>query len=176
MLPRPRPEELDVITDLLRILNSARRKVPAVDFALGIAGVAAAGGIVASILGQTKASIIIIGLIFLGMILLFLFSRLAIAKSRSISAAGQVLLWSVLLFFILFLTFTVTSFSIEWPQAWVNFLNIHSQANAPLANTASNTAKKLRHLANFIGYTIMLRCTVIFQFVWLRNLMTWTKP
>jgi putative effector of murein hydrolase LrgA (UPF0299 family) len=108
----------------LQVLNSARQAVPAVNYALGIAGIAAAGAIVSGFVGQTKAGLIIVALIFIGMVLLFAFAQLAVAKSRSIQLAGACLLWAVLLFFIVFLVFTVTAFAAEWPRPWANFLGI----------------------------------------------------
>jgi len=47
----------------LNVLNAARNAVPAVNYALGLAGLAAAA-IIAFFLGHTKAGVIIIGLVF----------------------------------------------------------------------------------------------------------------
>lgn len=108
----------------LQVLNLARRAVPAVNYALGIAGIAAAGAIITIFLGWTKAGIVLIALIFVGMVLLFAFSQLIAAKSRAIQAAGTVLLWAVLLFFVIFLVFTVTAFGTGQPSLWAKFLGI----------------------------------------------------
>src|SRR5207244_9522038 len=87
-------------------------------------GIAAAAAIVSFFLGHSKAGVIIIGLVFVGMVLLFAFSRLAVAQNPSINFAGVILVWSVLLFFVVFLTFTVTAFAALWPPPWVDFLGI----------------------------------------------------
>lgn len=108
----------------LQVLNSARSAVPAVNYALGVAGIAAAGSIIILVSGNTKASIIVISLVFVGMLLLFAFSRLVSAGGRSTFVAGTVLLWAVLIFFITFLTFTATSFAFAWPKPWAQFLGI----------------------------------------------------
>ena len=110
--------------DPLHILNLARQAVPAVNYALGVAGISAAGAIVTFFLGWTRASVVLIALIFVGMLLLFLFSQLAVARDRTIQLAGAVLLWAVLLFFVSFLGFTVTAFALLWPPAWADFLGI----------------------------------------------------
>jgi hypothetical protein len=107
-----------------QVLNAARKAVPAVNYALGIAGIAAAASIVGLFVGQTQAGVRVIGLVFIGMVLLFVFARLAVASDRSVRVAGAVLLWSVLLFFIIFLGFTVSAFATGAPRAWAEFLGI----------------------------------------------------
>ena len=44
----------------LQVLNLARQAVPAVNYALGVAGIAAAAAIVTLFLGWTKASIVLV--------------------------------------------------------------------------------------------------------------------
>jgi hypothetical protein len=106
------------------VLNAARQAVPAVDYALGVAGISAATAIVVFFIGRTRASIAIVALVFIGMVLLFTFSRLAVAQDPPIRLAGVVLLWGVLAFFLIFLGFTVTAFLSGRPAAWANFLGI----------------------------------------------------
>jgi hypothetical protein len=113
-----------MLAPAIQILNSARQAVPAVDYALGIAGIAAAGAIVMFFLGKTQAGIIIIALTFIGMVLLFLFSRLAVSESKDTQTAGRVLLWAILVFFMIFLGFTVTAFAMGWPSPWAALLGI----------------------------------------------------
>ena len=125
----------------------ARQAVPAVNYALGLAGIAAAGAIITLFLGQSKAAITIIALLFIGMILLFVFSQLAISKSKSIQLAGTFLLWAVLLFFVTFLIFTVTAFADEWPRPWANFLGITSSIVSQ--NTPPDSQKSLPETQNF---------------------------
>jgi hypothetical protein len=67
--------------DPVAIINAARQAVPAVDYALGVAGVAAAGAIIGGLLGYTRVSIIVLGGILVAMILLFAFARLVAAQS-----------------------------------------------------------------------------------------------
>jgi hypothetical protein len=109
---------------LMNLLNSARRAVPAVDYALGAAGIAAAGGLVVGILGNGRGAIIIMGGVFIAMLLLFSFARLLTAKSASATAAGMVLLWSVVVFFSLFLLLTVTATIASWPCNWARILGL----------------------------------------------------
>jgi hypothetical protein len=115
----------------LKVLNAARRAVPAVKFALGVAGVAAAGAIVTGLIGRGRAAVFILGGMLVAMILLFVFSRLISSKDPSITTAGMVLLWTVTLFFCLFLVFTATAVAVQKPAAWANVLGISVQPPAP---------------------------------------------
>src|SRR5258706_13514012 len=93
-------ENSPILSSLLSLLQRAQAAVPAVRYAVGIVGVAAASAIVYLVLGHTRASILSIVLMFGGMILLFLFARLVSTKgSSSIQAAVNVVLWSVVLAF-----------------------------------------------------------------------------
>jgi hypothetical protein len=107
-----------------KVLQAARRAVPAVDYALGAAGVAAAGAIVTSMIGKDKASVVILGGMLVAMVLLFVFARLSVAKSAAVTNAGIVLLWAVTVFFCVFLMFTASAFALGWPRPWAVFLGV----------------------------------------------------
>jgi len=108
----------------LDIINTARRAVPAVDFALAIAGVAAAASIVLYFVGRGPAAFIIMGGTLIAMILMFVFA--AIVKSGRDGGAGIFLLWAVVIFFTVFLVFTVTAVAAEWPPAWARLLGFET--------------------------------------------------
>ena len=95
---------------LMNVLNAARKAVPAVDYALGAAGVAAAGALVVLFLGKGQAAIIVLGGMFIAMLLLLAFARLVVSQSEASTVAGVTLLWMVILFIGAFLFFTVTAF------------------------------------------------------------------
>jgi hypothetical protein len=106
------------------VLNEARKSVPVVNYALGVAGVAAAGAIVTLLVGRGLASLVLMVLIFIGMILLYLFSTLAKSNSTATRIAGTVLVWAVLLFFVVFLCLTVSVFLGYGPEAWARFIGV----------------------------------------------------
>lgn len=110
--------------DALKILNEARKSVPVVKYALGVVGVAAAASLVSAYVGQGFASVLLVGFVFVGMILLFLFSELVSSESSSVKLAGVVLLWAVVLFFVTFLALTVSAFVFKAPTAMVKILKI----------------------------------------------------
>lgn len=105
-----------------KVLNTARRRVPVVDFALGAAGVSAAAAIIIGFLGYSRATFIIFGAMILGMLLLMICARLMSARSKPIIMAGLMLIWAVALFFITFLVFTATAVAIKWPNVWASLL------------------------------------------------------
>lgn len=108
----------------ISILNAARKAVPAVNYALGAAGIAAAGAIIIGLLGNGRASIIVFGATFIAMVLLFGFARLVAAKNTAAVNAGVVLLWAVTIFFCTFLFFTATAVAAGWPPTWFRFLGL----------------------------------------------------
>jgi hypothetical protein len=121
------------------ILDAARRAVPAVNYALGAAGVAAAGAITVGLLGHGRASVIIVGAMFCAMIMLFAFARLVAAKSPAAANAGIVMLWSVTLFFCGFLALTATAFTFKWPDPWREFLGISSSMRQRATDSETQT-------------------------------------
>jgi hypothetical protein len=113
------------------VLETARRAVPAIDFALAAAAVAAAGAIIVGFLGRRRATVIIVGGVFVAMILLFVFSKLVAAENLSVVNAGVALLWAVVAFFIAFLVFTATAVALGWPRPWADVLGLESSDKAP---------------------------------------------
>ncbi len=114
----------------IAILDKARQAVPAVNYALGLAGVAAAAAIVTALVGRGTGGVIVIGSSFVGMILLFVFSRLVVSASPSIQFGGIVLVWVIIMFFSTFLVFTTTAVVFTWPCNWAQFLDMTSNCTS----------------------------------------------
>jgi hypothetical protein len=126
----------------MAVLDEARKAVPAVNYALGVAGVAAAAAIVTAFVGRGTGGMIVVGSAFVGMILLFVFSRLVISPSPSIQFAGVVLVWIVLVFFGTFLVLTATAVIFTKPCNWAQFLGISSDCRAPLVKPDARTTSE----------------------------------
>jgi hypothetical protein len=97
---------------------------------LGVAGIAAAAAIINILLGSTQsglASVILVGSAFVGMILLFLFSRLVVSDAPGTQFAGVFLVWIVLLSFATFLVFTTSALIAGWPCNWSELLTTRSR-------------------------------------------------
>jgi hypothetical protein len=112
------------LTALVQLANAASRKVPAVKYAFGLAGIAACGAIIALVLGTTKSALVILALTFVGSVLLFIFAKLSTSSNQSVFLAGSVLVWAVVGFFTFFLMITTTAFVGAWPQPWADFLGV----------------------------------------------------
>ena len=82
----------------LTVLQSAIKEVPAVSYALAVAGIAAAGAVVVSFLGHGRASVIILAGVFVAMILMFVFARMLSSQNPATTLPGIILLYSVLIF------------------------------------------------------------------------------
>ncbi|WOH56995.1 hypothetical protein [Bradyrhizobium sp. BWC-3-1] len=123
-MPKQPAEPNEVSLSPLAILNTARNAVPAVDYALGAAGVAAAAAIIIGLLGNGQATLIILGAMLVAMLLLFAFAQLVRSKSDAVVKAGTALLWGVTIFFFTFLSFTVTAVAFDWPPTWARVLGL----------------------------------------------------
>ncbi|MCI0494915.1 carboxypeptidase-like regulatory domain-containing protein [candidate division KSB1 bacterium] len=100
-----------------RILKEAIKAVPAVKYALGVAGIASVIAIVAGFKIDYRiavfGTIIMIGL----MLLLLIFSNAASPKNkRSLRLPSLVLTWSFLLLILFSTTLLASSFFFSWPQ------------------------------------------------------------
>jgi lipopolysaccharide export LptBFGC system permease protein LptF len=108
----------------ITVLKAALKEVPAVKYALGVAGVAAACAIVVGFLGTGRTAIILLGGMLVSMILLFVFAKLVTVGNQAAARAGVVLMWAVTIFFCVFLLFTTTAVAVSWPSAWVAVLGL----------------------------------------------------
>lgn len=122
--PSPSTDLLTTSLSPIAIIREAIPKVPAVKYALGLAAIGAAGSIIVGFLGSSKTTIIVVAVTFVGALLTLAFSRLAIAKSEFSRRAGEVMLWAVVLFFCIFLIFTVSAFATGIPVRWSIFIGI----------------------------------------------------
>jgi hypothetical protein len=122
----------------LEVLSAARKAVPAVDYALGAAGVAVAAAIVTFLLGRGQVACIILGAMLVAMILLFSFAKLISSRAPSVVRSGIVLLWAVTAFFCTFLVFTVSAVAFAWPPTWAAILGLHSGAPGDSLPQADN--------------------------------------
>lgn len=134
--PRTRPIDDNPLAALLSLVDRASARVPVVKYAFGLVGIAACGAIAAGLIGKTSNSLVVVGLTFVGGILLFVFSRLAASQSRAVQSAGAFLVWIIVGFFSFFLLFTTTAFVAGFPEPWARFLGL-SNADKMLAERAA---------------------------------------
>jgi uncharacterized protein YjbI with pentapeptide repeats len=111
------------LSGLLGIIKRAQTAVPAVKYALGLVGVAAAAAAISIILGHERSSIILVILTLAGMVILFVFSKLvASGASASVQAAANVVLWTVVLLFSAALVSGFTAVTAHWPPGMYEFI------------------------------------------------------
>jgi hypothetical protein len=113
---------------LLKLLQGAIERVPSLKFAYGAVGIAAAGGLAALVLGQSRAAIIIWILAFCATVLVTVFARMVGSRAGSRLLAGRLLINTVVIVFCGFLLLTITAFMNLGPRAWADFLGIENQA------------------------------------------------
>ena len=100
-----------------RILKEAIKAVPAVKYALGIAGVASVIAIVAGFKIDYRIAVFGTIIMIALMLLLLIFSNAASpGNKRSLRLPSMVLTWSFLLLIIFSTTLLATSFFFSWPQ------------------------------------------------------------
>ncbi len=115
----------------LGVLARARKAVPFLDFAFGVVGLSAAAALIGVFTGHSKLSIVAIALVFVGSVVLYAVAGLTTAAGGPARAAGQVLLWAVIVFFLTFLGFTISAFAVGYPCNWADFLDVKSACFAP---------------------------------------------
>jgi uncharacterized protein YraI len=110
--------------------NAARRAVPAVDFAIGAAVVAAVAALVFGVSGHARAALIIFAGMLLAIVCVTMFARLLSGQNAPIKIAGVTIVWAVVVFFITFLAFTATAVAFKWPSGWASFLGFEDPTKA----------------------------------------------
>lgn len=126
--------------EAMSVLHQAVKRVPVMRYALGVVGIAAAGSIVTGLVGRSQATLLLLALVFIGMVLLYIFSLAATSKPGPLRVAGVVLIWGVLLVFLTFLGFTVSAFAVGSPCPWAKLLAIKSTCD-PTATSLSTAAQ-----------------------------------
>ncbi|WP_156826439.1 hypothetical protein [Marinobacterium rhizophilum] len=108
---------------LVYILKEATDRLPQLRYAWGLLGVAATAAIITSILGEGKATIIIVAVTIIGLVLIFI-TMVALGSATIATKPAATLIWSITVFFVIFLGFTISAFAWSWPCNWVNFIEL----------------------------------------------------
>jgi hypothetical protein len=98
--------------------NTARRAVPAVDFSIGAACVAAAIAIIMVFLGYTRPAMVVFGGMLAAMVIVVVLAPLLSGRSPGMRKAGTVIVWAVALLFVASLALTATAVGFRWPAVW----------------------------------------------------------
>lgn len=111
------------ISALLSILKDSTNRLPALRYAWGLLGISVVATLIITFLGANKATIVIIVSTLIGVVLVFLVTS-AFNRSDLTKRPAQAIIWAITIFFIIFLLYTVSAFTISKPCNWVRFLEI----------------------------------------------------
>ncbi|MDE8763650.1 MULTISPECIES: DUF2207 domain-containing protein [Rhizobium] len=115
-----------MLNQYISVLALASKQAPIAKYAWGLVALAAAAAIIATMIGYSRLAIIAVSLVILGTALVMVLSQLIISASSNVITIAIVLIWSIVIFFIIFLMFTVSAFAFGQPCNWADFLQIRS--------------------------------------------------
>lgn len=115
-----------MLNQYISVLALASKQAPIAKYAWGLVALAAAAAIIATMIGYSRLAIIAVSLVILGTVLVMVLSQLIISASSNVITIAIVLIWSIVIFFIIFLMFTVSAFAFGQPCNWADFLQIRS--------------------------------------------------
>lgn len=116
--------------DAWSLLKEAGRREPALRYAIGLVGVAAAGALAITLLGSGRNSVLIVGLSLCGMIVFFVATRATKAPFAATRAVAAFLTWAIVVAFVSFIALTFSAFLWGVPCKWAEFIGV-SQCPSP---------------------------------------------
>jgi hypothetical protein len=108
-------ESLPQIISPFNTLNQAIKKVPALKYALGLAGIAAALAIIKTLVTDLRLAVFGMVVMLVLMTVLFVFAKLTAASAREIRLPAFALMWFSLLLTIASASLLFTSVFFAWP-------------------------------------------------------------
>lgn len=98
-----------------RILKDAIKQVPALKYALGVAGIAAAAALIKSVLNDFRVAVFGITVMVVLMTVLVIFAKLTAIASKDFKLPALILMWFSLLLVLAVSSFLFTSTFFNWP-------------------------------------------------------------
>ncbi|HVG07903.1 MAG TPA: hypothetical protein VNM67_09370 [Thermoanaerobaculia bacterium] len=131
----------------LNILRAAIEAVPAVKFALGIAGVAAALAIASSFFKDTQAALVGVGVMLPLMVLLVVFAAITGLARKDFRVPALVFTWAVLALFVVLSFLTVSSAFFRWPTTLGGLFGV--EPNNPQVRSTPEVLQPTRESKEF---------------------------
>jgi hypothetical protein len=100
----------------LRVLKEAIKQVPALKFALGVAGIAAAAAIIKSLVSDPRVAVFGIILMVILMTVLVVFAKLTAIASKDFKLPAMILMWFSLVLVMAVSSLLFTSTFFNWPM------------------------------------------------------------
>lgn len=136
---------------LWQAMRQGAKAVPAVSYAIGLAGIAAAFAFIRTLFGDVSLPAmlpLLVGAILIMAVLAIFASALprqsvAIENGRRVkveepSILGKIFLWAVCIFVIIFMVFTVTAVAVGWPRAWAYIMLPREAAERSLSSAITD--------------------------------------
>lgn len=124
----------------IKVISIASNAVPAVKFALGLAGIAAAASIVSTFAGSGLAAFATMAFMLLGMVALYLISVVTSGgKNGLLSPQATVILWAVTLYICFMLTFLTTALGFGWPAPFAKLIGVQQTITAFFSRSDSHS-------------------------------------
>jgi hypothetical protein len=120
---------------LLGIIKSAIEAVPAVRYALGVAGIGAAVALVAGFAKDFKVAVFGIIIMFVLMTVLVVFSRFVVIAAGGVQLLALVLAWAFVIIIIAAVFLLFTSFFLEWPHPITHYFGGPAPTPTPVSVT-----------------------------------------
>lgn len=120
------PQKLKSLGSPMNVLRAGIQAVPAVRYALGIAGVAAALAIASAFFRSTAAALIGVAVMLPLMILLVVFAAITGLAKEDMRVPALVFTWAILVLFVCSGTLFALSVFFDWPKPPGKLLNLNS--------------------------------------------------
>jgi hypothetical protein len=115
------------LTQLLNALKTATSELKELKIVWWLVGASLVAAIALKLFGSGHAAVVAVGVTLVGVVFSFIVSALAnsaAAGNAALVLPSQILVWAVLIFFIVFLLFTIAAVLWCQPVAWANVLNL----------------------------------------------------
>jgi hypothetical protein len=127
----------------LKVLSVAIKAVPAVGFALGLAGIAAAASIIGAFVGTGPAAIVTMVSMLVGMVALYLISVITTGGDiKPLPPPAALLLWAVTVFICTMLSFLTTAVAFGWPDNFAQAIGVKQTIYAGLSRPGSKMVEQ----------------------------------
>ncbi|HZS45640.1 MAG TPA: hypothetical protein VFC63_11090 [Blastocatellia bacterium] len=140
-----------IVASPLNILKLAIDAVPAVRYALGIAGIAAAAAIIKTLIKSPEQAVFGVVIMLVLMVVLVVFANLAQSGSASTGSIGKVLAW----FFVILIMSTslliFTGYFFNWPRPIGAQVVPGTIPTAPVPNSANSNKDYIKNLDDIGG-------------------------
>jgi hypothetical protein len=139
---------LNSLADPFKVISAAIAEVPAVRFALGLAGVAAAASVVGTFVGSGSAAIVTMVAMLLGMLCLYIVSVITTGgEVKPLPLHAAVVLWAVTLFMCAMLSLLTTALAFGWPDHFARTIHLETSIYAGLTSSPAKGDRQTSHIS-----------------------------